>query len=289
MAEVTERTVQVDGLDIFVRESGRRTLARPSLVLGHGMPSSSFLYRKMLPILGDRLHAVAFDWPGFGSSSKPRNHDYTFASFRDLFPRLLAALDVEQPIVGVHDFAGPVLLDYTTRNLDAVRALVVMNTTIYGEHWHPPAIAKALYFAGMIPGAKGLVGRLFFTRENVAKALKSIAGDPSVWTDEVLSGYWAPLSTPEGRRAVVTTWADFRRGLRQIRGIKKRVAALPHPALIVWGAADRLLPLPNAEAFAKALRGSETVMIPGAGHFLQEERPREVAEAILAWYDRTKL
>jgi pimeloyl-ACP methyl ester carboxylesterase len=127
------RTVQVDGLDIFYREAGRPD--SPTLLLLHGFPTSSHMFRDLLPLLADRFHLVAPDYPGFGYSSRPevRDFSYTFDHITDVIENFTTAIGLSRYALYLQDFGGPVGFRLATRHPERESALIIQNANAYDE------------------------------------------------------------------------------------------------------------------------------------------------------------
>jgi pimeloyl-ACP methyl ester carboxylesterase len=132
-AQVHYRTAKIDGLEIFYREAGPPN--GPTLLLLHGFPTSSHMFRDLIPLLADRYHVVAPDYPGFGYSStpSPREFDYTFDHLADVMEHFTDAIGLHEYALYLQDFGGPVGLRLAARHPDRVRALVIQNANAYEE------------------------------------------------------------------------------------------------------------------------------------------------------------
>ena len=141
VATVRHHTVEIDGLDIFYREAGSRS--EPTVLLLHGFPTSSHMFRDLIPALADEYHVVAPDYPGFGNSSMPsvEEFDYTFDRLADIVEAFTDALDLDRYTLYLMDYGAPVGFRLATRHPEKVDALVVQNGNAYeeglGEFWEP--------------------------------------------------------------------------------------------------------------------------------------------------------
>ena len=126
-------SIDIGGLNIFYREAGRRD--RPTLLLLHGFPASSFMYRHLLEQLADRFHLVAPDYPGFGYSDapSPADYPYTFDALADTMQRFAERLDLQRFGLYMQDFGGPVGLRLASAQPKSVSFLVVQNANAYDE------------------------------------------------------------------------------------------------------------------------------------------------------------
>ena len=142
VAPVTHyRTVKIDGLDIFYREAGPADA--PVVLLLHGFPTSSHMFRNLIPALSARYHVNAPDYPGFGQSSAPdhKKFAYTFANYADLMDGLMKKLDVKSYAMYVMDYGAPVGYRLALKHPERVSALIIQNGNAYEEglkkFWDP--------------------------------------------------------------------------------------------------------------------------------------------------------
>jgi haloalkane dehalogenase len=260
--------LDLDGLRMHYIDEGH---GAPVLLL-HGEPTSSFLWRNIVPQLPGRK--VAPDLIGFGRSDKPEDVGwYSYDRHVDSIARLVEELDLRGLTLVVHDWGGPIGLRVAVEDPGRIERLVILNTGIGGGR--PPS-ETWLRFREVVRQLGGAldIGRLVE------------AGTAQGLSDEVREAYDAPFPTPESKAGVlafpelVPTDPDhpntgpMNRVLEALRRWEK-------PALVVWGAEDTVLPFRFAERFVELIPGArEAVLVEGASHFLQEDRPDEVAEAI---------
>jgi pimeloyl-ACP methyl ester carboxylesterase len=131
--EIHYRTVEVVGVEIFYREAGDPQ--SPTILLLHGFPTSSHMFRDLIPLLADRFHLVAPDYPGFGYSGRPKvnEFDYTFDHLTDVMEGFLDTLGLKRYALYMQDFGGPVGFRLATRRPEQVRALIIQNANAYDE------------------------------------------------------------------------------------------------------------------------------------------------------------
>ena len=131
MADIAYRTADVDGLTVFYREAGAPDA--PTLVLLHGFPSASHMFRELIPLLADRFHLVAPDLPGFGKSDMPArgDFDYTFEHITDVIDRLTEVLGLDRFALYVFDYGAPVGFRIATRHPERITAIISQNGNAY--------------------------------------------------------------------------------------------------------------------------------------------------------------
>src|SRR5580698_179825 len=132
-SDVHYRTVKVDGIEIFYREAGDPK--SPTILLLHGFPTSSHMFRDLIPLLADRFHLIAPDYPGFGYSARPKvsEFNYTFDHLADVMEGFVDALALTKYALYMQDFGGPVGFRLATRRPRQVRALIIQNANAYEE------------------------------------------------------------------------------------------------------------------------------------------------------------
>jgi haloalkane dehalogenase len=260
--------LDLDGLGMHYIDEGA---GNPILLL-HGEPTWSFLWRRIVPQLPGRV--IAPDLIGFGLSDKPSDPGwYTYDNHVRSLERFVEELDLRGLTLVLHDWGGPIGLRLAVEHGERVDRLVILNTGLGGggapsETW--------LRFRDMVRAQGGAldIGRLV------------AAGTAHGLSDEVRAAYDAPFPTPGSKAGALAfpelvpaepghpntaPMNEVRDGLRDWR----------KPALVVWGADDPVLPVSIAQGFADLIpSASEPVLIEGAAHFLQEDRPDEVAAAI---------
>jgi haloalkane dehalogenase len=243
----------------------------PVLLL-HGEPTSSFLWRNIVPQLPGRK--IAPDLFGFGRSDKPEDVGwYSYDRHVDSIARLVEELDLRGLTLVVHDWGGPIGLRVAVEDPGRIERLVILNTGIGGGR--PPS-ETWLRFREVVRQLGGAldIGRLVE------------AGTAQGLPDEVRQAYDAPFPTPESKAGVlafpelVPTDPDHP-NTGPMNRVLEALTRWEKPALVAWGAEDTVLPFRFAEGFVELIPGARgPVLIEGASHFLQEDRPDEVAEAI---------
>jgi haloalkane dehalogenase len=266
------RYVDQDGARMHYLDEGQGT----PLLLLHGEPTWSFLYRKLIAELAGTARCVAPDYFGFGRSDKPTDRGwYSYDRHTESISRLVRELDLREVTVVVQDWGGPIGFRFAVENAERVARLVVMNTGIGAR---APNDEWLRFQAFMRRADTGIVaGRL------VRLSLVRPAGD------DVIAGYDAPFPTPESRVGIVqfcelvATGADHPSAAKMLE-VRERLRTLDRPSLVLFGADDPIFPRPAAEAMAGLLPRAELdPPVEGAGHFLQEDRGEQVGKRIAAW------
>jgi haloalkane dehalogenase len=260
------------GTRSFARQSG----AGAAVVLLHGVPTSSFLYRKVLPVVADQgLRATAFDFPGLGLADRPEDFDYSWSGLAAWTGEAIDALGLDHIHLVVHDIGGPIGFEWVIRNPDRVLSLTVMNTMIkvagFRRPWpmHPFSIRGVgeLWLASMRPR---LNAELFY--------LEGIA-DRSATSRRELAAYYYLLKRVDRGRAFLKIMRGFELTEDKERFFRDGLAERPYPTRIVWGVRDPALGLDKLADVQEVLALDEVIRLP-AKHFLQEDQAPAIASAI---------
>jgi len=242
------------------------------VVMVHGTPSWSFLYRHLIRDLAGH-RCVAPDHLGFGLSDKPVDFSYTPRAHAENLGALIGALGLKNIVLVVHDFGGPIGLSYALEHPENVRALVVLNS--WG--WPNEPLARAAKLLG------NPLGRTLYKRFNFSlEVLLRRAGfaDWNVLTQEVLQHYRGPFPTPPSREPLwrlVDSVGETNAWLETLWA--RRKAIKDKPALLLWGTKDKLVPLSFLDRWQGLFPRADVLKL-NAGHFVQEEAAGEIGEAV---------
>jgi len=272
-------TVRVDGLNLFYREVPGSQEA--PLVLTHGIPRSSFVYRKVLDRLSGRRRAIAWDLFGAGFSDKPPERErYRFEEFERVFGLFLDALGVERAHLLCHDVGGPYTLGFAARHPERVASLTVLNTTLTlsGFRIPAPVAASALLPASWqrasLPDAAFTRFLYGYLRRRAHAASASLSSE-----DEAFDRFL--LLRDGGRLGLIRTLQAYRSVLPYLAGVRRALAGFARPAAVLWGARDPFCRIRAGENIARLLGGCRMRTLPEASHYLQEDDPASVASEIL--------
>jgi haloalkane dehalogenase len=263
--------LEQDGLRMHYVQEG----SGDPLLLLHGEPTWSFLYRTMIPPLAAVARVVAPDYFGFGRSDKPtRIEDYSYDFHYSSIERLADELDLREATVVVQDWGGPIGLRLAVERTDRVGRLVILNTGIG---------------AGRAPSPEWLRFRDFVRRvgaDLVPSQLVRISAVTEI-DDAVLAGYDAPFPAPESKAGVlafpelVPTELDHPSAAKMLE-VRDALERWDGPALVLFSDSDPIFTPAAAERLASRIPGAGPAeIVTGAGHFLQEERGEEIAARIV--------
>ena len=270
--ERSGRRFEAAGVGSFVREQGEGD----PVVLLHGVPVSSFLYRRVLPELANRgLRGVAFDFPGLGLAERPEGFDYSWSGLARWTGEAIEALGIERCHLVVHDIGGPVGFEWAIRNPGKVASLTALNTLVDAASFHRPW--------PMHPFSIGGVGEVWL-RSMVRPAFRQIyrlvgLGDRSAMPAAEIDAHHALLMREDRGRAFLKIMRGFELSEAKERFFFEGLADHPYPAQVVWGERDRMLGEQRRREVQRALGVEEATLLP-AKHFLQEDQAAAVVAAI---------
>ena len=270
MAVTAMRTMQVDGLTLAYRELG----AGPAVLLLHGWPTSSFLWRNVMEPIARTNRVIAPDLPGFGASDKPVGIRYSFEFFGRTLDGFLGQLGIDQVGLAVHDLGGPIGLHWAIGRPGRVTKLALLNTLVYPEF---SEATKEFVRACQSPELRDKLT----SPSGLETILRDGLGDPATLRADVLAAVQAPFRTAEAQRALADTGVGP--SLKGFVQIARQLPSLRIPVRVIYGARDRVLP-DVAETMARVkadLPHADVTVLSHSGHFLQEDAPDEVG-ALLA-------
>ena len=263
---------EAGGVRSFARQAG----AGADVVLVHGVPTSSFLYRKVIPVLKDQgLRATAFDFPGLGLAERPADFDYSWSGLSSWMGTALDALELDRVHLVVHDIGGPIGFDWTIRNPDRVLSMTVLNTFVnvgaFRRPWpmHPFSI-RGIGELWLRLSPRFLVSELFY---GLGIANRSAVPRADIYAHVAL------LRLRDRGRAFLKVMRGFELTEEKERFFHEGLAARSYPARLVWGERDPTLGLEKLEDCRRAFGLEDAILLP-AKHFLQEDHAPEVGQAI---------
>ena len=273
----TPQYAEIEGLRIHYVDEGEG----PPVVLFHGEPTWSYLYRKVVPPLqAAGFRAIAPDYPGFGRSDKPTDPGfYTYDRHVDIMAQLLARRGVEKATAVVQDWGGPIGLRLVVEHPEWFDRLVVMNTGLFSGGTPSEGFLK---WRAFVEGNPDLPVRFVMQRSMVA-----------TWPDTVLDAYEAPFPTAlhkvgAHRFPLIVPLDPADPGAASMAATKDALSRWPHPALVLFGDSDPIFSPRVGERWAERLPGAEDLeLVEEAGHFLQEDQGEIVARHIVEFLRRT--
>lgn len=285
MTVVHHRYATVDGHRLFYREAGRPDA--PVIVLLHGFPTSSFMFRNLIPELADHYRVIAPDYLGFGYSDAPTVHefDYTFDALSGLVAGLLTRLGVNRYAIYVQDYGAPVGWRLALRDPQAITAIITQNGNGYDagfvtEGWVPVWNYQREQTSESEAALRGML-----TFE--ATRMQYLAGvpDESVVSPDTWHHDFALLSRPGNDAIQLKLFLDYATNPKLYPALHDYLRASNVPVLAVWGDKDPFFGPDGARAFAEDASDAEIHLLDG-GHFLLESHLAEVTTLIRDFLSR---
>jgi haloalkane dehalogenase len=272
--EAAGRRFEAGGVRSFVREEG----SGPTVVLLHGVPSSSFLYRKVIPLLtAEGLQGLSFDYPGLGLAQRPEDFDYSWSGLAGFTGEALDALGVERCHLVVHDIGGPIGCEWAVRNPDRVQSLTVLDSMLNLATFRRPWSMQPFAIRGVGELYLRSMTRIAFSELFYLQGVKDRSATPR---HEVYA-YYDLLKREDGGRAFLRIMRGFELTEEKQRFLWDGLAERPYPAQVVWGAEDPALTEKHRLVVQEVLRVDDPILLP-AKHFLQEDQAPALAGAIAA-------
>jgi haloalkane dehalogenase len=257
----------------FVREGGD---GEP-VVLVHGVPTSSFLYRKVIDELSARgLRGIAFDLPGLGLADRPADFDYTWTGLGRFAGDAVDALGLDRFHLVVHDIGGPVGFELAAAAPERVRSLTVLNALVEVDGFERPW--------SMEPFARRGIGEAYLATMSrpAFRALLLLQGvaDRGALTKEEAYAYVDLLKRADGGRAFLRIMRGFERTRAKQDLYLGALREVPYPVQVVWGARDPALPMEEQGEAAWRAAGLDRIHALPAKHFLQEDQAPAIADRV---------
>jgi pimeloyl-ACP methyl ester carboxylesterase len=283
---VHHRTVKVDGRTVFYREAG--ALNAPTLVLLHGFPTSSHMFRRLIVDLADSYHLIAPDHIGFGYSDAPlvTEFDYSFDNLTAITGKLLDQLGVDRFALYIHDYGAPIGLRIASRQPERVTALIVQSGNAYTEGFTP-------FWDVLFAHAKDRAANEAQVRkllEPEATRWQYTHGVPTDRLDQLTPDTWtldqALLDRPGNKEVQLQLFYDYQFNLKAYPAFQEYFRAHRPPTLITWGEHDEIFGADGARAFARDLPDAEIHLLD-AGHFALETHGEQIAGQIRDFLGRS--
>ncbi|MCW5515904.1 alpha/beta fold hydrolase [Muriicola sp. Z0-33] len=281
------KTVEVDGINIFYREAG--DVNRPTILLLHGYPTSSHMFRNLITDLSVRYHVLAPDYPGFGRSDQPAMNDfeYSFEKFAKIIEGFLQVKQVDKFSIYLMDYGAPVGFRIAAANPESIEALIIQNGNAYAEglkdFWIP---IKKYWGDYTVENGKALEGfhspaGLKWQYTHGTKDSTRIS--PDNWNIDLMH-----LSRTENNDIQLALFYDYRTNVPLYPEWQDYFRTYQPPALIVWGKNDYIFPADGAYPYKRDLKNLEFHMLD-TGHFALEEKGDEIADYILNFLEKNNI
>ena len=284
--ETAHRKIEVNGLSVFYREAGDPT--KETILMLHGFPSSSLMYRDVMKKLAANFHVVAPDYPGFGFSDAPsvNEYEYTFHNVSLLMDAFVDKLNIDSYYIMMQDYGGPIGFRMAHRRPEKVKGFIVQNANAYFEGLSGEWAQRysALLEAGDAKGVLELQN-WWMSLEGLKAMYLNGVKDPSkvdpisYLTDEA-------LLRREGINEIQITFLNnYGSNFDKYGEWQKYLRDYQPPTIVIWGIHDKFFSVEGAKAFAKDLKNVETHLIDGS-HFLLEVHSEKAANLITAFINK---
>jgi pimeloyl-ACP methyl ester carboxylesterase len=280
------RTIQVDGLLIFYREVGPKEA--PTLLLLHGLPSSSRMFEPLFTQLSDHYHLVAPDYPGFGHSDwpDPKKFAYTFDHIAETMNRFTEALGLSRYTLYMQDYGGPVGFRMALAHPDRIEALIVQNAVAHNEGLGAIWKTRRAYWADRSANESALRANLLSL---ATTRTRHVGSDPNVeryapdlWTDE-----FAFLSQPGQMDIQSDLFYDYRTNVDSYPKWQAWMRESQPRLLVIWGKYDPSFDISEPEAYRRDVPNAEVDVLDG-GHFALDTKADEIAALVGQFMRRQK-
>ncbi|MBD1919422.1 MULTISPECIES: alpha/beta hydrolase [Cyanophyceae] len=274
----TFRTVSIDGLDIFYREAGSRK--NPTILLLHGFPTSSHMFRDLISALADQFHLVAPDYPGYGNSSMPtvNEFDYTFDHLAEIMEKFITAIDLKKYSLYVMDYGAPIGYRIAAKYPERVQALIVQNGNAYEEglreFWEP---IKAYWQDRSPENADKL--KYLVTLETTKWQYTNGVRNPEAISPDTWNMDQRFLDRPGNDEIQLALLYSYGTNPPLYPQWQEYFRKYQPPTLIAWGKNDYIFPAEGAYPYKRDLEDVEFHLLD-TGHFALEEEGEAIANYI---------
>src|SRR5689334_20684076 len=272
------RTIRIDGFSIFYRDAGPRDA--PTLLLLHGLPSSSRMFEPLFARLSDHYHLVAPDYPGFGHSDwpDPKQFAYTFDHIAEVMNHFTESLGLTRFTLYMQDYGGPVGFRMALAHPDRIHALIVQDAVAHNEGLGELWKTRRAFWADRVANESALRANLLSmaaTRtRHVGSDPKVDRYDPDLWTDE-----FAFLSQPAQADIQVDLFYDYRTNVDNYPKWQAWMRERQPRLLVIWGKYDLSFDPGEPERYRKDVTKAE-VHVLDAGHFALDTAADEIAALV---------
>jgi pimeloyl-ACP methyl ester carboxylesterase len=276
--QVSYRTVMVDGVSIFYREAGLK--GTPSILLLHGLPSSSRMFQPLLTRLADQYHLVAPDFPGFGHSDwpDPTQFAYTFDHISQLMNGFTETLGLSHYTLYMQDYGGPVGFRMTLVHPERVQALIVQDAVAHNDGLGANWATRRAFWADRPTHEEALRKNLLSLATTKTRHIGDDPNvelyDPDLWTDE-----YAFLNAPGQAQIQSDLFYDYRTNVDAYTKWQAWMRRTQPRLLVIWGKHDLSFDLGEPERYRADVPNTKVAVLD-AGHFALDTKADEIAELV---------
>lgn len=281
------RTITVNGIDIFYREAGSND--KPTILLLHGYPTSSHMFRNLIKDLSSKYHVIAPDYPGYGRSEQPSLEDfeYTFESMANIVESFLDKLKIKSYSIYLMDYGAPIGFRIASKYPDRIESLIIQNGNAYEEglrdfwvpikkYWNDYTVANGK----ALEGFHSLDGLKWQYTHGVQDSTKI---SPDNWNIDLQH-----LTRAQNNDIQLAMFYDYRTNVPLYSKWQRYFREHQPPTLIVWGKNDYIFPEEGAFPYKKDLNNIDFNLLD-TGHFALEEKGNEIAQHILRFLKKNNI
>lgn len=284
-SQVQHRTLKVDGVDIFYREAGPKDA--PTVLLLHGFPTSSHMFRNLIPALADKYHVIAPDYPGFGNSSAPPvdEFDYSFANLTNVIEQFTEQLKLVKYSLYLMDYGAPIGFRLAVKHPERVDTLIIQNGNAYDEgldnqFWEP---IKAYWKSPTQEQGNKL--RSLLTLDATKWQYTHGVRDTSVISPDTWGHVQPLLDRPGNQEIQLALFLSYGSNPALYPEWQEYLRSHQPPTLIVWGKNDQIFPAAGAFPYKRDLNNLEFHLLD-TGHFALEEDGQTIARLMRSFLCR---
>ena len=283
--DILHKTVEVDGLDIFYREAGLNNAF--SILLLHGFPTSSHMFRNLIPALSDKFHLVAPDYPGFGNSSMPKvnEFDYTFDNIAEVVDAFIQKVGLKTYSMYVMDYGAPVGYRIAVKHPERIQALIVQNGNAYEEglreFWKP---IKAYWKEKTTENADALKNSLLTIEATKWQYTNGVRNPEKIVPDNWIHDQFL-LERPGNKDIQLQLFYDYGSNPPLYPNWQAYFREYQPATLIAWGKNDYIFPAEGATPYKRDLKNIDFHLLD-TGHFALEEDGDLIANLIRDFIDK---
>jgi len=273
--QIFYRTVTVEGHKVFYREAGPRNA--PTILLLHGLPSSSRMFQPLFRALGEKFHLVAPDYPGFGHSDwpDPKTFAYTFDEIARVVDVFTSALDLSHYTLYMQDYGGPVGFRMALARPERVQALIIQNAVAHNDGLGPNWATRRAFWTDRSAYEARLRSNLLSLETTKTRHIGNdpnpLLYDPDLWTDE-----FAFLNAPGQAQIQTDLFYDYRTNVESYPQWQAWLQKTQPKLLVVWGKHDLSFDLGEPDRYRADVPGAE-IHILDAGHFALDTKADHIA------------
>lgn len=278
MIKMKNQTITVDGQTIFYREAGDKE--KPTILLLHGFPTSSHMFRNLIPALVDKFHLVAPDYPGFGYSSMPPvdRFEYTFDHLAEIMDKFVTQIGLERYSLYVMDYGAPVGYRIAVKHPEKIEALIVQNGNAYdeglGEFWEP----LRAYWSEPTEKNKNALKKFLTLEATKWQYTHGVKDENAISPDNWIHDQML-LDRPGNNEIQLQLFYDYKSNPPLYPQWQEYFRKYQPPTLVVWGRNDIIFPKEGAIPYQRDLENVQIHLL-NTGHFALEEEGEQIAELI---------